>query len=201
MVFNLAEPDIYYSQFLREYWSASAYGKLKEELPPNAPQPNRIGFTMRALVYSDHAGELTTRQSQIGFIIFLNSDLIYWFLKRHTSVETISFGSEFKEMKQCCEYIRGMRYNIHMMGITIVSRTYILGDNQYVIYNTSNPHSSLKNKSSSIAFYFVHEGTAKDEWQTAYINTHSNPADILTKSIVGGEKRLTFIGYFLHYID
>ena len=161
MFFDLTEPDIDNSQFVREDCLASAYSERKEELPPNAPQPNRIGFTMRALVYSDHAGELTTRQSQIGFIIFLNSDLIYWFLKRHTSVETISFGSEFKEMKQCCEYIRGMRYNIHMMGITIELRTYILGDNQYVIYNTSNPHSSLKNKSSSIEFHLFSKGTAK----------------------------------------
>ena len=43
-------------------------------------------------------------------------------------------------------------------------------------------------KSSSKTFHFVHEGTTKDEWQTSYINTHSNPADMLLKSLVGGEK-------------
>ena len=33
---------------------------------------------MRSFVDSDHAGELTTRQSLTGFIIFLNSSPIYW---------------------------------------------------------------------------------------------------------------------------
>ena len=63
------------------------------------------------------------------------------------------------------------------------------------------PLSNLKNKSCSISFHFVRGGFAKDEWQTAYINTHSNPDDIFTNSSAGGEKRSEFIGYVLHYID
>ena len=163
MVFDTTEPDIEKSQFVREDWSASAYGEYKEELTPNAPQPNGVCFNMRLFVYSDCAGELTTRQSQTGFIIFLNSAPIYWFSKRQKSVETSSFGSDFIAMKQYCEYVRGLCYKLLMMGIPIDSTTYILGNNQYVLYNTSKPYSSLKNKSSSIAFHFVREGNAKYE--------------------------------------
>ena len=168
---------------------------------PNAPKPKGIGFTMRAIIYSDCAGEFTTRRSRTGFIIFLISAPIYWFLKRQTSVETNSFGSEFIAMKQCCEYVRGMRYKLCVIGITIDFPNYILGDNQSVLCNTSKPHLILKYKSSSMALQFVCEGTSEDEWQTTYINRHSNTADILTKSLVGGEKRSNFIGYVLHYID
>ena len=50
-----------------------------------------------------------------------------------------------------------------MMGTPIDFPTYIIGDNQYVIYNTSKPRSVLKNKPSYIAFNLVREGTAKDE--------------------------------------
>ena len=89
-------------------------------------------------------------------------------------------------MKQCCEYVRGLSYKIIMMGIPIDLTTYIIGYNQSVLYSTSNPHSSLKNKSSSIALHFVREDAAKDEWQTAYINTHYNPADIIKNSLAGG---------------
>ena len=67
--------------------------------------------------------------------------------------------------------------------------TYILGYNQSVLCNTSKPHPSLKNKSSSIAFHFVREGTAKKEWRTAYMNTNSNPDDMITESLSGGEKQ------------
>ena len=64
MIFDLIDPDIDDSQFVRDNWLASAYSEFKEELPTNALQPKGIGFTMKAFIDSDHAGELTTQQSQ-----------------------------------------------------------------------------------------------------------------------------------------
>ena len=98
-----------------------------------------------------------------------------------TSVESSSFGSEFVAMKQCCEYIRGLRYKLRMMGIPIEGPMCIYGDNKSVLANTTIPDSTLKKKSQSIAYHFVHEGVARDEWGTSYVNTHDNEADLLTK--------------------
>ena len=201
MVFDPTEPDIDTSQFTMEDWSASAYGECKEDMPPNAPESRGLGFTMRAFVDSDHAGDTITRRSRTGFIIFLNSAPIYWYSKKQGSVETSSFGAEFIAMKQCCEYVRGLRYKLRMMGIAVDLPTYVFGDNQSVLANTSHPHSTLKKKSSSIAFHFVREGVAKREWCTTYLNTHLNPADLLTKSLPGGDKRTRFTAYLLHYLD
>ena len=50
---------------------------------------------MRELIDSDHASELPPHRSQTELIIFIISAPIYWFSKRHTSVETRSFGSKF----------------------------------------------------------------------------------------------------------
>ena len=201
MVFDPSEPDVDESQFPREDWSATSYGECKEELPPNAPVPRGIGFTLRAFVDSDHAGDSVTRRSRTGYMIFLNSAPIYWFSKKQTSVETSTFGSEFIAMKLCCEYVRGLRYKLRMMGIPVDLPAYVFGDNKSVLANTSVPHSVLKKKSSSIAYHFVREGVAKDEWRTAYLNTNLNPADLLTKSLPGGEKRTNFTSYMLHYLD
>ena len=201
MGFDPTEPDLDTSQFHREDWSASAYGECKEEITANAPKPRGLGFTMRAFVDSDHAGDTVTRRLRTGFLIFLNSAPIYWYSKKQGSVETSSFGAEFIAMKQCCEYIRGLRYKLRMMGIPVDLPTYVFGDNQSVLANTSHPHSSLKKKSSSIAYHFVREGVAKLEWCTTYLNTHFNPADLLTKSLSGGEKRTRFTAYMLHYLD
>ena len=88
-----------------------------------------------------------------------------------------------------------------MMGIGIPEPAFIFGDNQSVLANTTRPHSVLKKKSSSIAYHFVREGVAKDEWRATYLNTHLNPSDILTKSLPSGEKRTQFTSYFLHYLD
>ena len=62
------------------------------------------------------------------------------------------------------------------------------------------PDSTLKKKSQSIAYHFVREGSAHGEWQTAYMNTHNNEADLLIKLLPNGEKRWKFVRNLLHHI-
>jgi len=200
MVFDHSEPLINESEFKQEDWSGTPYEKCIEEIPGNAPEPLGSEFIMRAFVDSDHAGDQITRRSRAGFIIFLNSVPVYWYSKKQASCETSSFGAEFVAMKTCCEFIRGLRYKLRMVGIPVNLPTFIFGDNRSVLINSSKPHSSLKKKSSSIAFHFVREGVAKDEWRVAYLNTKLNCADMATKSLPGGEKRTLFISYLLHYV-
>ena len=69
---------------------------------------------------------------------------IYWLSKKQTSVETSSFGSEFTAMKQCAEYVRDIRYKLRMMGIPCELPTFIYGDNQSILYNTTLPESVFK---------------------------------------------------------
>ncbi len=173
----LKQPDINLSKFPTEDWSATPYGVRKEDIPSNAPSPRGIGFTMRAFVDSDHAGDSITRRSRTGaFMVFLNKTPIYWYSMKQGSCETSSFGSEFIAMKSCCEYIRGLRYKLQrgMMDIPVEHHPmYIFGDNQSVLSNTSKVYSTLKKKSSSIAFHFIREGVARnDEWRTTYLNAN-----------------------------
>ena len=122
MVFDLTDPEIDINKFPREDWSATPYGEFKEEIPSNAPEPRGIVFTMRAFVDSNHAGDMITRRSRTGFLIFLNNAPIYWFSKKQGSCETSSFGSEFIAMKSCCEYVHVLRYKILMLGIPVNSQ-------------------------------------------------------------------------------
>ena len=87
-----------------------------------------------------------------------------------------------------------------MMGIPVNGPCYISGDNQSVLANTTNPGSTLKKKSQSIAYNFVREGVARDEWRTSYVNTHENEADLLTKPLASSEKRRGFVRNLLHHI-
>ena len=201
MVFDPTPPVPFdMSLFERADWSFSPYDgeMLKEELPANMPRPLGTSMTMRVFVDSDHAGDLITRRSRTGFIVFLNGAPIYWSSKRQNSCETSTFGSEFVAMKQATEYIRGLRYKLRMMGIRVDEPAFVFGDNQSVLA-TTNPLSTLKKKSNAIAYQFVREGVARDEWRTAYINTHDNIADLLTKPLAG-EKRRKFVSMILHHI-
>ena len=89
---------------------------------------------------------------------------------------------------------------MRMLGIACELPTFIYGDNKSVLANVSVPDSVLKKKSNSIAYHFVREGSARDEWRIAYINTHENPADLLTKALPSGEKRTGFVKMILHHI-
>jgi hypothetical protein len=202
LVFDPSDPCVDESDFELRDWTSSEFGHLQgtEELPPNMPQPRGQGFVMSAKVDADHASDTVTRRSRTGFLVRLNSSLIYWSSKKQNSVESSSFGSEFIAMKQCCEYLRGLRYKLRMMGIPCEGPAYLLGDNQSVLANTTVPDSTLKKKNQSIAYHFIREGAARDEWRTSYVNTHQNEADLLTKLLPSGEKRKGFVRRLLHHI-
>ena len=89
-------------------------------------------MVMRCFVDADHASDSITRKSRTGFVVYLNTAPIYWYSKKQTTVETSSFGSKFVAMKQCTEYVRGLRYRMRMMGIPVLGPTYIYGDNHRV---------------------------------------------------------------------
>lgn len=202
MVFDPTEWNIPQGDFVKQDWNYSIYGcdGLEVDLPDDMPKP--LGNMMRMHVYvdSDHAGDEITRRSRTGFVVFLNGAPIYWFSKRQTSCETSTFGSEFIAMKTACDYVKGLRYKLRMMGIAVPEPTYIYGDNQSVLANTGNPGSTLKKKSSAIAYHFVREGCVRDEWRTDYINTHFNVADLFTKPLPSGAKRWGHVARLLHYV-
>ncbi len=201
-VYDPSDPCIDFATYEKKDWMSSEFGHIdgKEEIPANAPEPRGFGFYMRAKIDADHASDTVTRRSRTGLLVYLNSSLIYWMSKKQNSVESSSFGSEFTAMKQCCEYLRGLRYKLQMMGIPVIGPAYIQGDNQSVLANTTNPDSTLKKKSQSIAYHFVREGVARDEWRTCYVNTNDNDADLLTKMLPNGEKRRGFVRNLLHHI-
>ena len=201
MVFDSSVSGIDMNQFPEEDWTNTVYGgDLKEDLPPNMPEPRGIGFTVRVFVDSDHAGDQITRRSRTGFLVFFNSALIYLMYKKQGSIETSSFGSEYVAMKTATEYVRGLRFKLRMFGIPCEGCTYVYGDNKSVLVNSSLPHSTLKKKSNSIAYHFVRDGSARDEWRVTYIRSHDNPADLLTKALPSGEKRDKFVGMLMHHI-
>lgn len=66
--------------------------------------------------------------------------------------------------------------------------------------HTSIPDLTLKKKLQSIPHHFIREGATRDEWRTAYVNAHDNPADLLTKAPPMGEKQPGFVHMLQHHI-
>ena len=93
-------------------------------------------------------------------MIFMNLALIAWLSKKQPTAESYVFGAEFVAMKHGIETLCGIRYKLRMMGIPISGPSYVPGDNQSVIFNTSRPESTLKKKSNSICYQAVRESVA-----------------------------------------
>jgi hypothetical protein len=75
------------------------------------------------------------------------------------------------------------------MGILIDDASYVYGDNMSVLYNTTNPESTLKKKLNSIAYHLCRESVAMDEMRVGYVKTDDNFADLMTKVQPKGERR------------
>ena len=102
--------------------------------------------------------------------------------------------------KHGTEYIRGLRHKPRMTSIQVDCPCYIFGNNMSVLYYTTFPESTLKKNSKAVAYYFVCKGVSIKEWLTTYVNTLKNPADILTKVLRGGQKRMKLVHFILYDI-
>ena len=87
--------DIYKQLFHpsdKSVWEES-YPEAEEAIPRNAPTPRRKPVYVRCYVDADHSGNLLTRRSHTGIIIFVNISPILWYSKRQNTVDSSRFGS------------------------------------------------------------------------------------------------------------
>jgi hypothetical protein len=134
-------------------------------------------------VDADHAGNLVTRRSHSGIIIFCNRGPIIWYSKRQNTMETSTFGSEFVAARIAVELIESLRYKLRMFGVPLVGPANMFCDNNGVVVNCTIPESTLKKKHNAIAYHKVREAVAQGTIRIAKEDSKSNLADILTKPL------------------
>ena len=153
----------------------------QEPIPGDAPESHGNVVSTHCFVDADHAGNLVTRRSQTGILIFVNRAPIIWYSKRQNTVETSTFGSEFVAMRIAVELIDSLHYKLRMFGIPIEGPTNVYCDNEAVTQNTTIPESTLKKKHYSIAYHHSHEAVAAGTIRVTKEDGKTNLADVLTK--------------------
>ena len=104
-------------------------------------------------------GNCVTINSRIGYTVFLNG-------------------------AQAMEYVRGLRYTLHMLDIPVDVPSFVFGDNKLVLTNTTVPGLMIMKKMNSLS----------------YVNTLLDCADLLTKSLPPWEKHSSFVRKFIYWI-
>ena len=167
----------------------SDFYNAKELIPDDLPEPRGKSVQTTCFVDSDHAGDEVSRRSRTGVLVFCNRAPIIFYSKKQSSIEGSSFGSEFSAMKTAVELVEGLRYKLRMMGVPLDGPTHVKADNMSVIHNCSNPASTLKKKSVSIAYHYTRERCAAGVCSVSYVSTLENLADMFTKSQPGDVRR------------
>ena len=189
MIFDPRVVELNETAFQKTDWTDSVYGKVTEEIPPNAPEPLGKPVHMTCFVDANHAGETKTRRSQTGFIIFLNNAPIEWYSKKQNTCESSTFGSEFVAMRIAVEKIRALRYKLRMFGIPIAGPTAVLGDNESVVNSASKMDARLNKKHNAICFHTVREASAAGWIRVGWEPTATNIADLFTKMLPTAKRR------------
>ena len=197
MVFDDGEVQVDESLFTKVDWS-EFYEETDEELPPNMPEPRGKPVKVITYVDADHAGNVMTRRSQSGILIFVNNAPIQWLSKKQNTVETSTFGSEFNAMRVAVEMNKALRYKLRMFGIPIDGPSDIFCDNDSVVKNTSLPHSTLQKKHQSINYHMIRESAARSIVRVAKILGLYNLADIFTKTTIPTPRRRELLQQILY---
>ena len=163
-------------------WKYSVYGDIEEIIPEDAPEP--LGKPVRSTSYVDANlyHDYLTGRALTGIIHLINQTPFDWFCKRQATVEVATFGSEFVAARIAVDQIIDIRNTLRYLGVPILGKSYLFGDNKSVITNSTLPHSQLNKRHNALSYHRVREAVAcKDLLGFYHISGKHNPADILSK--------------------
>jgi hypothetical protein len=86
IVFDPREPQVDLQAFNTDADWSDFYGKVVEELPPHMPEPKGKPVMTSCFVDANHAGNIVTRRSHTGILLYVNNAPVQWYSKRQNTV-------------------------------------------------------------------------------------------------------------------
>jgi hypothetical protein len=159
-----------------------------------------VGYPVNIHVFVDanHAGNVVTRRSLTGILVFVQNSPILWVSRRQNTVETSTFVSEFVALRHVQDVIIALRYKLSMfVGVPLERPVQVYCNNQGVVKNTSIPESVLSKKHDAINYHVVREAAAVGVLQVHKEDTATNLADLFTK-VLPSDRRRELLGSILY---
>ena len=173
------------------------YSDAAELLPPKMPEPLGHPVNIYTFVDANHAGNVVTRRSHTGILLFVQNSPILWLSRRQNTVETSTFGSEFVALRTARDMIIALRYKLRMFGVPLEGPAQVFCDNQGVVKNTSVPESVLTKKHNAVNYHAVREAAAAGVLEVCKEDTATNLADLFTK-VLPADRRRELLGSILY---
>ena len=116
-----------------------------------------LGRTVIIHVYVDtnHAGKLGKRRPHSGILVYVNSSLINFYIKRQNTVESSSFGSEFLALIISTDMVESLRYKLRTFGVNLEGPAEVYCDNKSGVTKSSVPESVLNKINNTVCYHRV----------------------------------------------
>jgi hypothetical protein len=165
---RLLEPDLGEPPDQDFDWCHSVYGNVKELVPKDAPKP--LGKPVKASTYTNANlyHDMLTGSSVTGILHLCNLTLVDWYSKNQATVETAMFGSEFTAARIAADQIIDLQTTLRHLGVPVHHKSYMFGDNQALVMNSSIPHSSLNKRHNALSYHRA-QGKGNDCCQNTWL--------------------------------
>ena len=174
-------PNLSDMEFEEYDWSRTVYAGSTEEYPSNLPAAR--GKPVQLLTYKDANlyHDMLSGKAVTALLHMLNQTPIDWFSKKQATVETATFGSENVAARTAIEQMKTLKYTLLYLGVPIMDKSILVGDNKTVVDSTTQPHSRLARRHLMLSYHYVKEAIATGKYAFVWIDGKDNPADVLSK--------------------
>ena len=142
-------------------------------------------FDLHVFSDADWAGDILTRRSTTGYIVFLCAGAIAWQSKLQTTVATSSMESEYMAEYAAMQELVWLRGVLRELGLALTKPTPFFMDSKSAKDLSENPVYHKRSKHIQIKYHWVREHV-NGRFPTArliHVSTKDMAADIFTKAL------------------
>ncbi|GKB45963.1 RNA-directed DNA polymerase [Tanacetum coccineum] len=156
---------------------------LKGSINKGLFYPVQTNLKVAGFSDADWASCIMSRKSLTGYCIFLGHSLISWKTKKQTTVLRSSTEAEYKSMAATtCELV-WLTYLLKDLHINVQVPITLFCDNKDAQQIAANPCYHERTKHLDIESHFTRDKVQEGFLQTAYIPTHLQLVNVMTKAL------------------
>ena len=139
---------------------------------------------LHCFVDSDFAGDIETRRSTYGYIVFLAGGPVSWRSKRQECVTLSSTEAEYIGISEAGKQVKFLRLLLREMNMLPEGmQSVIFNDNRNAVSMTNDDESFRKTKHIEVRFRWIQEAIRNKMMNVAWVPAKEMVADILTKAV------------------
>ena len=104
-----------------------------------------------------------------------------WYSKKQATSKTATYGAVFVAQRTCIEQVIDLWNSLRYLGVPINDISYVFGNNEIIINNSSFPHAWLHKRHNILTFHFVRSMISRRFVALNHLTSENNLSDVLTK--------------------